>query len=162
MDSIYGTLRKDLKELGYKYQLKNLLEWLRYDGCFNPNTRTSMNKFARFRCDEQDWSDFENAIGSSNHWLWRDEVIWTCIKYTFKGKSILNVQAWEALGEWYNMDIYLTLVAIITHRVSYTKEEFENSVIDESKYLETFGEAIDAYRNHLRWLDGAIKNRSPF
>ena len=162
MESIYETLRKDLVVLANRYQLKNLLEWLKYDKGCNPCTRTTMKKFIRFRCDEKDWSDFEIAIDSSNHWLWRDEVSWTCIKHTFKGKSIEKLWDWGTFGEWYNVDIYLTFVASITHRVAHTKDEYEGCIVDEARYLETFGEAIGAYHDHMKWLEGAIKNRNPF
>lgn len=162
MDSIYDTLRKDLVVLANRYQLKNLLKWLKYDkGCI-PCTQTTMQRIVRFRYDEEDWSDFETAIDSPNHWLWRDEVIWTCIRHTFKGNSIEKLWNWDTFGEWYNVDIYLTFVAIITHRVAHTKDEYEDRIVDESHYLGTFGEAIEAYRAHMKWLDEAIKKRNPF
>ena len=162
MDSIYNTLRKDLVVLANRYQLKNLLHWLKYDTKYIGNTRTVMQKCVKFYCEEEDWSDFEKAIDSPNHWLWRDEVIWTCIKHTFKGKSIEKLWGWDTFGEWYNVDIYLTFVAIITHRVAGTEEEYGDCNVDPSRYLETFGEAIEAYRAHMAWLEGSIKNRTPF
>ena len=42
MDSIYNTLRKDLVVLANRYQLKNLLHWLKYDTKYIGNTRTVM------------------------------------------------------------------------------------------------------------------------
>lgn len=162
MNSVYDTLRKDLVVLANRYQLKNLLHWLNYDKKYIGNIRTVMTKFVKFRCDEEDWSDFETAIDSSNHWLWRDEVIWTCIKHTFKGKSIDKLWGWDTFGEMYNVDIYLTFVAIITHHVAHTEDEYEGYIVDEARYLETFGTAIEAYRAQIGWLEGAIKNRNPF
>lgn len=162
MNSIYETLRKDLVVLANRYQLKNLLNWLFYDNLYISNTRTVMKKCVKFHYDKEDWSDFETAIASPNHWLWRNEVVWTCIKHTFKGKSIEKLWDWDTFGEWYNVDIYLTFVAIITHRVAHTKDEYEGCIVDEARYLETFGEAIEAYYDHMKWLEGAIKNRNPF
>jgi hypothetical protein len=162
MNSIYNTLHTDLVVLANRYQLKNLRSWLFYDNLHIDNTRTVMKKCVKFCCDEEDWSDFEKAIDSPNHWLWRDEVIWTCIKHTFKGKSIEKLWNWDTFGEWYNVDIYLTFVAIITHRVAGTEDEYGDCNVDPSRYLETFGEAVEAYRAHMAWLEGSIKNRTPF
>lgn len=162
MNSIYNTLHKDLVILANRYQLKNLRRWLFYDNLHINNTRTVMKKCVKFYCDKEDWSDFETAINSPNHWLWRDEVIWTCIKHTFKGKSIEKLWNWDTFGEWYNVDIYLTFVAIITHRVAGTEDEYGDCNVDPSRYLETFGGAVEAYRAHMAWLEGSIKNRTPF
>lgn len=156
MKGIYQNLVPELCELAFTYDLKHLRAFMEAKK-EETGIAQLMCRYCCFYNEEEDGSDFYNGIDASLHWLWRDEVIWTLTNVVFKRRKLINRWNWDSFGEYSNVDIYVTFVAIITWWID---RYVEDATIQN--YLEVFGDAIVAYKNRVDELNYSIEKRNPF